>query len=74
MEAGWDLVKLLGRDQARTLLTILELPDEERLAFISSMYQRDAAQALAEILADGEEDLTGRTRERLIVGLWASVV
>jgi hypothetical protein len=62
-------VKLLGRDQARTLLRILELPDEERMAFISSMYLREDAQALAEILADLEEDLSGRARERSVVGL-----
>jgi hypothetical protein len=66
-------VKLLGPDQARTLLTILELPDEEQLAFVSSMYQREDAQALAEILTDIEEDFSGRTRERLIEGLHAAL-
>ena len=69
--AGWDIVKRLGPGAARELLAVLELPDDERLAFISRMYQRDDAQALAEILADIEEDLTGRTRERMIAGLHA---
>ena len=51
-------MKLLGRDDARELLAVLELPDDNRLAFISSMYQRDDGQALAEVLAERmEEDL-----------------
>jgi hypothetical protein len=48
INASTDLVKLLGRDQARMLLTILELPDEERMAFISSVYHQEDAQAHAE--------------------------
>jgi hypothetical protein len=73
IDAGWDLVKLLGRPEARKLLEVLELPDDNRPAFISSMYLRDDGQALAEVLADVEEDLTGRTRERLIAGLHAAL-
>ena len=49
--AGWDLVKSLGPDRARTLLEVLELPDDERWAFISSMYLREDGLALAEVLA-----------------------
>jgi hypothetical protein len=55
------------------LVAILELPDDNRLAFVSSMYQRDDGQAVAEVLADVEEDLTGNTRERLIAGLRAAL-
>jgi hypothetical protein len=33
------------------------------------MFQRDNAQALAEILADVEQDLTGMTRGRLVQGI-----
>ena len=33
--AGWDMVKLLGCDEACTLLEVLELPDDERWVFIS---------------------------------------
>ena len=63
----------MGADNARTLLRILELPDDERLAFVSRMYLRDDGQALAEILAGIEEDLTGRTRKRVIAGLRAAL-
>jgi len=73
IEAGLDVVKALGRGNARLLLEVLELPDDERLAFISSMYQREDGEALAEVLADVEQDLTGRTRERLMVGLQAAL-
>jgi hypothetical protein len=52
IDAVWDVVKLLGGDQARELLAILERPDANRLAFISSRYLRDDGQALAEVLAD----------------------
>ena len=69
IDAETDKVKLLGRDRAREPLTILELPDDDRLAFISSMFLRDDGQALAEVLADVEQDLTGKTRERLTVEL-----
>ena len=48
IEAGLDVVKAIGRGNARLLLEVLELPDDERLAFISSMYQRRDGQALAE--------------------------
>ena len=71
--AGWDLVKALGPDRARTLLEVLELPDDERWAFISRMFVRDDGEWLAEVLADVEQDLTGKTRERLIAGLRASL-
>jgi hypothetical protein len=60
------MVKLLGRDQSRQLLDVLELPDDERWVFVSRMFARDDGQALAEVLADVEQDLTGKTRERLI--------
>ena len=42
-------------------------------AFTSSMYQRDYGEWLAEVLADVEPDLTGKTRERLIAGLHAAL-
>jgi len=41
IEAGCDVTKILGPDNARTLLRVLELPDDERLAFVGRMYQRD---------------------------------
>lgn len=62
-------MKLLGRENTRILLDVLELPDDERWSFISRMYARDDGQALAEILADIEEDLSGRMRERMKAGL-----
>jgi len=71
--AGWDLVKPLGRGRARTLLEVLELPDDERWVFVSRMFARDDGEALAELLADVEQDLTGKTRERLIAGLHATL-
>ena len=37
------------------------------------MYLRDDGEWLAEVLADVEEDLTGKTRERLIAGLHATL-
>jgi hypothetical protein len=37
------------------------------------MYQREDGHALAEVLADIEEDLTGKTRERVISGLQAAL-
>ena len=69
-----DLVKTLGPDRARTLLDVLELPGDERWAFISRMYVRDDGEWLAEVLADVEQDPTGKTRERLIAGLHAALV
>ena len=64
--AGWDVVKTLGPDRARTLLEVLELPDDERWSFISRMFVRDDGEWLAEVLADVEQDLTGKTRERVV--------
>ena len=52
--AGWDIMKPLGPDRARTLLEVLELPDDERWAFISRMFVRDDGEWLAEVLADVE--------------------
>lgn len=69
--AGWDIVKRVGPDHARTLLAVLELPDDQPWAFISSMYLREDGEALADVLADVEQDLTGKTRERMIAGLTA---
>jgi len=40
---------------------VLELPDDARWAFTSSMYQREDGLALAEVLADVESDLTSLT-------------
>ena len=59
----------------RTLLSsqVDALPDEERLALVSRVYQRQDGTARADILADIEEDLTGRTRERVITGLHAGL-
>lgn len=37
------------------------------------MYQRQDGQALADVLADIEEDLTGRTRARVVEGLHAAL-
>ena len=37
------------------------------------MYQRGDGEALAEVLVDVEQDLTGKTRARLIAGLHASL-
>ena len=71
--AGWDITKRLGPDAARELLAVLELPDDQRWAFISSMYEREDGEWLAEMLADVEQDLTGKTRERLIAGLSAAL-
>ena len=71
IEASWDLAKTLDSDRARTLLAVLGLPDGERWAFISRMFVRDDGEWLAEVLADVEQDLIGRTRERLIAGLRA---
>ena len=71
--AGWDITKRLGPDAARELLAVLELPDDQRWTFISSMYLRDDGEALAELLADVEQDLTGKTRVRLIAGLHAAL-
>ena len=53
-------MKALGPHRARTLLEVLELPGDERWAFISRMYQRDDGEWLVEVLADVEQDLTGR--------------
>jgi len=71
--AGWDITKRLGPDAARELLAVLELPDDERWVFISRMSARDGGQALAEVLADVQQDLTGKTRKRLIAGLRATL-
>ena len=57
--AGWDIVKQLGPDAARGLLKVLELSNDQRWAFISSMYLRDVGEWLAEVLTDVEQDLTG---------------
>jgi len=46
-------MKHLGRENARTLVDVLELPDDERWSFISRIYARDDGQALAD---------TGRSR------------
>ena len=73
IDAGWDLVKTLGPDRARTLLEVLELPHDARWAFTSSMYEREDGLALAEVLADVDQDLTGKTRERLVAGLQAAL-
>jgi len=67
--AGMDLVKLLGPDNARKLLEVLELPDDERWAFTSRMYARDDGTALAEVLADVETDPDDLVRLRLIGAL-----
>lgn len=74
INAGMDIVKLLGGQTTPDGCSrSLELPDVERLAFVWSMCQRGDALALAEILADIEEDLSGRTRGRLIDGLHATL-
>jgi hypothetical protein len=67
--AARDVVGLIGQTNARTLLGILELPDEDRLAFVARMYQRDDAQALAGVLTDVESDPDDLVRFRLIGGL-----
>jgi hypothetical protein len=51
---------------------VLELPGDERWAFISRMYQLDDGEWLAEVLADVETDLTGKT-ERYVAGLHAAL-
>ena len=38
LDAGEQLIALLGRDNARAMLRILELPHDERLAFIARMF------------------------------------
>jgi len=44
----------------------------QTVPIISRMFVRDDGQALAEVLADVEQDLTGKTRERLLEGLHAA--
>jgi len=38
VDAGDGLIGLLGEHNARTLLRVLELPDDDRFEFISRMY------------------------------------
>lgn len=71
--AGWDIVKRLGPDAARGLLKVLELPDEARWAVAMSMFRKQETATIGEILGDIEQDTTGQTRERLIVGLHAAL-
>ena len=44
----------------------------QTVPIISRMFVRDDGQALAEVLADVEQDLTGKTPERLLEGLHAA--
>ncbi|MEX0985347.1 MAG: hypothetical protein WD096_09915 [Actinomycetota bacterium] len=67
-------MKIIGPDDARRLLRLLELPDDDRYALIFRLFKDEDGTALAEVLADVEEDLTGRTRARLIDGLRAVLV
>jgi hypothetical protein len=45
-------VDLLGEANARDLLGILEMAEDNRTDFIAHMYLRDDGRALAEILTD----------------------
>jgi hypothetical protein len=61
-------MKLLGRENARTLLDVLELPDES--GGRSSRGSTPATTAKrSQILADLEQDLSGRMQERMNAGL-----
>lgn len=66
-----NIADVLGDANARELLQVLELPDEERLDLIAHLYQRDDGQALAEILSELELDPDDPTRLRLMGGLQA---
>jgi hypothetical protein len=70
-DAAHRIVDLVGRDNARTLLRILRLPDPDRLAFVARLYQRPGGDALAEVLTDVESDPDDLVRLRLIGGLRA---
>ena len=73
IDAGMDRVKRLGPDNARQLLAILELPDNARWEVAADLFQKPSGVALGELIADIEQDLTGKTRQRLIEGLHAAL-
>jgi hypothetical protein len=70
-DAAHRIVDLVGKDNARTLLRILRLPDPDRIAFVARLYQRADGHALAEVLTDVESDPDDLVRLRLIGGLRA---
>ena len=73
IDAGMDVVKRLGPDAARGLLRILEMPDDLRWSVATTLFQQESTVPVGEIIANVEQDLTGKTRERLIVGLRAAL-
>jgi hypothetical protein len=63
------VIDLIGEENARALLVILALRDDDRLAFVARLYQRRDGYALAEVLTDIESDPDDLVRLRLIRGL-----
>ena len=67
--AARRVVDLLGEANARDLLGILELPEDDRTDLIAHMYLRDEGQGLANVLMDMEGDPNDLIKLRLIGGL-----
>lgn len=67
--AARGVVDLLGEANARELLGILELPDNDQANFIAQTSLRDKGQSIANVLGNVERDPGDPVRLRLIGGL-----
>jgi hypothetical protein len=70
-DLGPRLIELLGEPACCELLDVLQRPEADRAALIGRLYQREDAQAIAEILLDVESDPDDLVRLRLIGALEA---
>jgi len=63
------VIDLVGEKNARSLLKILTLADDDRVVFVARLHQRTDARALADVLTDIESDPDDLVRLRLIGAL-----